>query len=867
MTQQTYCKTRAYSSFVFCITVVVFISTALPVCIQAAEKTVIPLNTGWKFRQTGTERLYDAVVPGCIHTDLLANKLIDDPFALDNESKLQWIGKTDWEYHLMFTADEALLKRNNIFLVFKGLDTYADVFLNGNRIITADNMFREWRADCKALLKTGANEVRIVFYSPINKILPMMKTIPYELPASNDQGEKTSPYTRKAPYHFGWDWGPRYVTAGIWQAVCLEAWDDAAITDVLIRTKTASSDNADIIAAVEIQSVISTRAIIRIKDTRNAFSSIVLPVELEPGINTFTAPIIISKPKLWWPNGLGEQPLYTIVTSVELNGKTADRYSQNIGIRTIELRQTPDIGGKSFTFVVNGVPVFAKGGNWIPADSFVPRVKPERYRHLLTSCKDANMNMLRVWGGGIYEDDLFYDLCDEMGIMVWQDFMFSCSMYPGDEAFLSNVKQEAVYQVKRLRNHPSIVLWCGNNECEIAWFTWGWRRQLPASVWEDYRKLFHELLPAVVTEYDPQQAYRPSSPSANLEVQANSQNIGDVHYWDVWHGQKPFSEYTKQFPSFNSEYGFQSLPSLKTIEYFARPEDMKLESPIMNAHQKNPRGNFLIMDYLRRDYFVPKDFPSLVYVSQVLQAEGIKIGAEHLRRIMPRCMGSLYWQVNDCWPVASWSSIDYFGRWKALQYYARRFYNDILVSPTVQNDTIKVFVISDRLKQENAILTIQYIDFSDKKKPVLPLTKTISINPQSSTVFYNIQKEEWARFIDPASVYLYCKLTQRNAVISENRLFFNTMKDCRLPVPNLKIYAKDNANGFEITVSTDELARNVYLSTNQYDGFFTDNFFDLNPGQSMTIQFKTAEKITLEEFRKTLTVQSLVDAFGEYKRK
>ena len=864
MTQQTCFKTRAYSSFVFCIATVVFILIAIPVCIQAAEKTIVHLNTGWKFRQTGTERLYDAVVPGCIHTDLLANKLIEDPFALDNESKLQWIGKTDWEYHLTFNADEALLKRNNIFLVFKGLDTYADVFLNGNRIITADNMFREWRADCKTLLKTGDNEVRIVFYSPINKILPIMKTIPYELPASNDQGEKTSPYTRKAPYHFGWDWGPRYVTAGIWQPVCLEAWDDATITNVFIQTKSASAQSAEIIAAVEIQSFTAAQAVIRIKNTKNAFKSAALPIELRDGINTFNIPITITKPKLWQPNGLGEQPLYTIETIVEINGKTADRQSCRIGIRTIELRQTPDQWGKSFTFVVNGMPVFAKGGNWIPADSFVPRVTPERYRQLIASCVYANMNMLRVWGGGVYEDEAFYDICDELGILIWQDFMFSCSMYPGNKEFLDNVRAEAIYQVKRLRNHPSVALWCGNNECEIAWFTWGWRRQLPASVWDDYSALFHELLPSVCAEYDPQRQYVPSSPSANLEVQANSQNMGDVHYWDVWHGEKPFTEYAKQFPRFNSEYGFQSLPSLKTIEYFARPEDMSLESPIMNAHQKNPRGNQLIIKYLRDEYFEPKDFPSLVYISQVQQAEGIKIGAEHLRRIMPRCMGSLYWQINDCWPVASWSSIDYFGRWKALHYYARRFYSDILISPAVENDTVKIYVISDRLQPIAAQLSVQFIDVNSAI-PV-SLRKDITIKPQSSRIYYSIPQEVWSRIVNPNTVYLYCSLMEGKIPISENRLFFAPMKDVRLPLPALKTDIKTSKNGFTIATTADKTARSVFLSAGNYDGFFTDNFFDLNPGQTKTVEFQTAGKIPINEFRSNLKVQSLVDAFAEYKK-
>ncbi|MBZ5640759.1 MAG: ABC transporter permease, partial [Acidobacteriia bacterium] len=356
-----------------------------------------------------------------------------------------------------------------------------------------------------------------------------------------------------------------------------------------------------------------------------------------------------------------------------------DRSTVKIGLRTVELRQQADSWGKSFEFVVNGRPIFAKGTNWIPADSFPSRMTGNRYRNLLRSCRDTHMNLIRVWGGGIYEDDEFYNLCDEMGLLVWQDFMFSCTLYPADEAFLENVRQEAIDNVTRLRNHPCLALWCGNNEIETGWFDWGWRKKYPAQFWENYQRLFHETLQEICARLDPVRPYWPSSPSSNQDDPPHSEKVGDVHFWGVWHADLPIEAFLQHTPRFLSEYGFQSLPVIDTLESFARPENLSLNSPSLLAHQKDPKGNQRILNYILRYYPRPKDFESLVYLSQVLQAQAIKIEAENLRQNMPRSMGSLFWQFDDCWPAVSWSSVDYFGRWKALQYYAKRFYDNMLV--------------------------------------------------------------------------------------------------------------------------------------------------------------------------------------------
>jgi beta-mannosidase len=824
------------------------------------QKTSISLNSGWTFRQAGKDEWHKASVPGSVHTDLLANRLIEDPFYRDNEPKLQWIGKTDWEYRTTFDVPADVLRRRNVELVFEGLDTYATVYLNERAVLEADNMFRTWRVDAKASLKAGANTLRVVFRSPINEVLPRMKTLGYELPASNDQGEKTSPHTRKAPYQYGWDWGPRFVTCGVWKPARLEAWDDARLAGLHVLQNHLDKDAAQLTAEVEVESSGGTDAVILVEDPSDKRVATRQTFKLSTGTNRFALKLSVPSPQLWWPAGLGSQKLYTLRARLMSGGKVSDELSTRVGLRTLELRQQADAEGKSFTFVVNGVPVFAKGANWIPADSFPERVTRARYRHLLESARDANMNMLRVWGGGYYESDEFYELCDELGIMVWQDFMFACSMYPGDEKFLESVRAEATDNVRRLRNHPSIVIWVGNNEVETAWQHWGWKQNLPAKLWDDYKKIFHGVLPEVVAKEDPTRPYWPSSPSSNLEEDSDSQRMGDVHYWEVWHAAKPFDYYERQHPRFMSEYGFQSFPLTETVNAYTLPSDHDIQSPVMLAHQKHPRGNQLIREYMLRDYPEPKDFESFLYASEVLQAEGIKVGAEHLRRIMPHNMGSLYWQLDDCWPVASWSSVDYFGRWKALQYYARRFYSPVLVSPHVEDGQVKLYVVSDETRPHDyALLRVQLLDFEGR---VLSETKeTINVSPLTSKVYRSIPVAELLKGQDPSKVFLYCELLNEGLPFASNTLFFRPFKDLSLAAPNVITQVSRTRGATSITLSTDRLARGVYLSAEGFEGSFTDNFFDLLPGQKVTVSFLSKRPVTLDELRRRLRVRTLSDAF------
>ena len=824
-------------------------------------KTVVPLNAGWQFREANKTDWHNATVPGCVHTDLLANKLIEDPFYRDNEKKQQWIGKTDWEYRTTFKVTPQVLNRENVELVFDGLDTYAQVYLNDQLLLNADNMFRTWRVNAKPALKAGDNTLRILFRSPINEILPVMAKLNYQLPAVNDQGEKTSPFTRKAPYHYGWDWGPRFVTSGIWRPVSLQAWDHARISDLQIVVNKIAGQAAQLTANVEIQASGSETATVVLMNLTDKALAGTKDIKLKPGSNRLSFDFTIDRPDLWWPNGLGSQPLYVFRARGLINNKMLDEKTTRIGLRTLELRRQRDNSGESFMFVINGVPVFAKGGNWIPADSFPTRITTQKYRYLLESVRDSNMNMLRVWGGGIYETNEFYELCDEMGILVWQDFMFACSMYPGNQEFLDSVRAEAIDNVKRLRNHPSIVIWAGNNEIETAWRNWGWRQNLPASLWDDYQKIFHGVLQEVCDQYDPSRLYWPSSPHGGLPDDPDSKRSGDVHYWEVWHAEKPFSEYEKQRPRFMSEYGFQSFPNIETVKYYTLPNERDIESPIMLAHQRHPRGNQLVREYMLREYPKPKDFESFLYISQVLQAEGIRTGTEHLRRIMPHNMGALYWQIDDCWPVASWSSIDYFGRWKALQYYAKRFYSDLLISPTVQEGSLKLYVVSDEVKAVPAKIKVTLMNFEGAT--LKSFDRDVSVAPVASRSYFDLKVDELLKGTDKKNAYAYCELVVNGKIVSGQDYFFAPFKELALSKPTItpQVIAAKERGKFVVKLSTDKFAKAVYLALPDRDGFFSDNYFNLAPGRDVTVQFRSDAPISLAEFRTRLQVRSVFDAF------
>lgn len=820
------------------------------------EKAIL---SDWKFRQTEGEEWLPAKVPGCVHTDLLKNNLISDPFYGENELDLQWIDKKDWEYEASFDVPAELLNKNQIEIVFDGLDTYAEVFLNDEHLLSADNMFRSWKANVKPFVKEKGNVLRIHFKSPIQTDLEKLEKQGYNFPAVNDHSEdggvgdkNLSVFARKAPYHYGWDWGPRFVTSGIWKDVHLRGWSEARIEDLSILQKNVTASEANLTALVEIEAEEEGERELRIQTEE---IELIQTVQLQRGMNEVSLDMKVQDPKLWWSRGLGDQNMYEFIAEIRKDGSLVAGKTTRTGLRSIKVIREKDDEGKAFYIELNGVPVFAKGANHIPNDSFVTEVTLERYRHEIQSAVESNMNMLRIWGGGIYEFDAFYELCDEYGILVWQDFMFACSMYPGDEAFLKNVKAEAIENVKRLRNHPSIALWCGNNEIDTAWSAydedggWGWKQQyskpIQDEIWQAYEDVFHTILPEAVENHMPGVYYWPSSPMSDWtgdsrQHTSNTSTSGDIHYWDVWHGLKPFEEYNHHVGRFMSEYGFQSFPELKTVESYAGEGDMALDSKVMLHHQKNGRGNYLIKEYMETYLPEPKDFPSFLYMSHVLQAEGIKTAIEAHRRKKPYCMGTLYWQMNDCWPVASWSSMDYYGRWKALQYYVKRSFQDITLSIDGTNRTkIDIHIISDILSDMNGSIRMSLSTFDGTL--LREWNESFVLKSNSATKFVTLETEEVIENRDTNNIVFKAELELEGEIIDAKYHYFTSVKNLLLCKPNLKIEEVSTSSGKHYTLETNTLAKQVYV-TSDLEGIFTDNYFDLIPGEQKRIEFLTRSK-------------------------
>lgn len=867
------------------------------------------LDGAWQFRQTtsdpqaekflaghsGPSDWHAATVPGVVQTDLLANKLIPDPFYRDNEAQLQWIGYANWEYQRSFHVSAEQLGQQHADLVFHGLDTFAKVFVNDQQVLSTDNQFRTWRVDVRPQLHTGTNTIRVLFESPLIAPLKEVQARKYNLPATiNSEWAKpfglfTLNYTRKAPYNYGWDWGPRFITSGIWRPAEIEFWNEARIDNVYVRQMDVSSASANLGVETDIVSSASKQVQVNLQYGRWTPPAADLPqgtpmarnvpatpvkasqtVWLHEGVNHVVFPVNMNHPALWYPTGYGPQDMYQFHIAVVEGASQIDQKEAHTGLRSVVLQRNADQWGRNFAFEVNGIPIFAKGANLIPFDSFPPRTTDEQMKSVLDSAVEAHMNMLRVWGGGYYGTDRFYELADERGLMLWQEFMFSDAVYPHDKAFFDNVQQEAIDQVRRLRNHPSIVLWCGNNEIESGWHDWKNFSEVINKMpplrhdeeWGGYMHLFSGILPTIVAQYSPDTPYWPSSPSNNFtNPSLDNDQYGDAHYWSVWHGRAPFSTFNDQFPRFMSEYGFQSFPAMPTIDTFTEPGDRSLLSPVMLAHQKNREGNQLINLYMGWEFPQTKDFPSFVYVSQVLQAEGIKTAAEHLRRNRPHVMGSLYWQLNDCWPVASWSSVDYYGRWKALQYYTRRFYQDLLVSPHVRDGNVDVSVVSDRTSQLHGSVRVELLDFSGKvlSQQDIPVT----IQPLSAVQVFTKPQKEFLQSADPGSVFLHTELRidgeNGGQPVSTNNFYFLPYKDLHLPAATVQArWTKVNGKT-AVELSTRTLARDVYIEVVDLKMQPSDNFFDLIPGHKKTVVFASG---TSSELKRNVRIISLSDAFA-----
>ena len=814
------------------------------------------LSGQWTFRQHNTNEWMPATVPGGVHTDLLALGKIPDPFVADNEKQVQWIGDTDWEYRTTFNASSEILKEAKQFLVCDGLDTLAEVSLNGQLLGKTDNMYRQWKWDVTGALKSGENEISILFRGPVVYVTARQKE-----KYLRNAGESISggSHLRKAPCHFGWDWGPKLPPIGVWKDIRLEGYSTARLADVHVRQK-HEDGKVTVSATAQVESW--NKGSLSVTMTLVAPDGSQRTTRVEVADKT-VASIGVDDPQLWWPNGYGKQDLYQLQVTLENGKSTLDSRTYQIGLRTIELKQEPDEWGESFTFVVNGVPVFAKGSDWIPADSFPTRVTDSMLEYLIKSAVDAHMNMLRVWGGGLYESESFYDLCDRYGMLVWQDFTFACGVYPEDDAFAENVRREAIENVRRLRHRASLALWCGNNEMEQGWADWKWNdpqdianQRLKAG----YDRMFHHLLPAVVAGEDPDTAYWPSSASSGIPfAEPNGMQRGDMHYWDVWHGRKPFTAYRTQFPRFMSEFGFQALPPYKTVQTYAAPEDQNMTSYIMEHHQRSRSGNGLMIGQMTDTFRMPNNFESLVYLSMLLQAEGIRYGVEHWRRHRNRVSGTLIWQLNDCWPVASWASLDYFGRWKALHYAAKRFYAPVLLSVEDDGMRMSIHVTSD-LTQEWSGLVRWRLEGVDGKV-ILSNEHRVTAKPLADTAIASFDFADKVSDNNKRNLVFVAELYQGDEKIATSVSCFAPIKHLALINPNLKVDVALNGNTLTFNVSAKSLARFVELALDGVDVVFSDNYFDVPAGTSVKVTTPLPNGWTLEQASKALQVRSLIDSY------
>lgn len=854
-----------------------------------AQQTQL-IESGWRFHAVSApehkeaEQWHTAVVPGEAQTDLLHHQLIPDPFHADNEKLVQWVGTTDWEYTTTFPASAATRAQTHAELVFDGLDTFADVTLNGETILHADNMFRSWRVDVTGKLR-ATNELRVVLHSPINTIAPIAAKLPYIIPGTGyeklDRAHgiyPTSQYVRKAGYSFGWDWGPRLVTIGIWRPVHLDTWSGAHIAALHLEQSSVTAERAITELHLEAQSDRSGPATLAICITApdgHTLPERRIPVVLDRGENAFTEQLRIEHPARWYPNGYGPQNLYTVQAQLLVGVRVLAAKSLHAGLRSVELHRAADAWGKSFEFVINGIPVYAKGADFVPLDSFPPDVTPARRLAILQQAHDAHMNMLRIWGGGYYEPDDFYEDADRLGIMIWHDFMFGGSMIPHDQHYMDNVKAEAIEQVSRLSDHPSLVLWCGNNEVETAWDSWGdrlaFKKSLTADqqqqVWQDYLLVFRDVLKLAVAEHGNGVPYWPSSPGADFEDAAGNTHNGDVHSWKVWSAGAPISTYSDTTPRFLSEFGFQSMPELRTVRSFAG-NDESLTSPALLNHERFVHGFDRMQQYLSGEFRTPRDFASFLYLSQLEQGEAIRYGVETMRSRRPQNMGTLYWQLDDCWPVASWSSIDYFGRPKALQFYARRFYAPLLIvavgsHPGTPSTTLQLHVVSDELQpRTKAQLRIRVLSFTgDVLHEEL---RPIDIHALASNDAGALDIEQVHGF-DPHHDFVALTLEDAHGrPLATQTAYMAAAKDLDLPPAGLTaaLQLASSDKGFVLTLHTKNLARAVAVSFDDLAPALhvslEDNFFDMLPGETRSIHITS--NATLAQLRAALHVRSLEDS-------
>lgn len=813
------------------------------------EKTMekMLLNENWKLRDASETEWIPGTVPGSVYQDYLNAGKMEDPYWRANEEQALELMKRDFEYRTVFDVSGDMLAHDEVILHFDGIDTVADICLNGQTLGHVDNMHRTWEYRVKELLKKEGNELSVRITSPVNYIYDLYEKDP--LIVGSSDAMRGCSYLRKAHCMYGWDWGPRLPDAGIWRPVSLLGVDAARFDNVYVtqnheQGKVTLNFQADIelLGAERLHRLGGNGAQKDADRLEQEGMELHITVTAPDGtaqkVETGRMQTVIENPQLWWPNGYGDQPLYGVKVELCRDGKVLDVWEKRIGLRTMRVVREKDQWGESFCHEVNGVRIFAMGADYIPEDNILPRVTPERTRDLLLQAKNAHFNCIRVWGGGHYPADAFWDICDELGLIVWEDFMFACGVYDLTEEFEANIRAEFIDNVKRIRHHASLGLWCGNNEIEqfLAENDAAWC--LKPSQLSDYFKMYEYIIPKVLKEYDPQTFYWPASPSSGGSFDCpNDENRGDVHYWDVWHGNKPITEFRKFFFRYLSEFGFQSFPALKTVETFTLPEDRNIFSYVMEKHQRNQSANGKIMNYMEQTFLYPNDFDTLLYASQLLQAEAMRYGVEHFRRNRGRCMGTIIWQLNDCWPVASWAMIDYEGRWKAVQYYAKRFFAPLMISceeegilsqntnvnaePFELKKSIRLCVSSESMQDHQVTVRWQLREASGQVKEAHE--EELCVKALSSEWLERVPLQ----YAQTRRDYVSYELLENGEIVSAGSVLFCAPKHFQFENPHLKVEA---VGSDEILVTADAYAKSVEILNGNDTMLLSDNYFDMNPG-------------------------------------
>ena len=805
----------------------------------------------------------DMQIPGTVLSGLLAAGKIKDPFYRTNEDATRALFWKDYVFTRTFDVDEELLAQQHIVLVCEGLDTLAEISINGTFLAKTDNMHRTWKFQAKKLLHPGKNEIQIVFRS----VLRFIEDYPYEahkkinyIPCGSMKGNQL---LRKAHSMFGWDWGPQTIDAGIFRDIYLQGYSHTRIEDIRIHQQHAK--NVSVQTSITLsESVPGQKLCVELSED-GADKPLQTKLCKTNADGVAAVDFVIENPKLWWPNDYGDQPLYIVRTTLlDEDGTSLESITRRIGLRTLTISQEKDEWGNEFAFCVNGVKIFTRGGNYIPDDCLYTRITEKKLDYILESCRRAHFNCVRVWGGGYYPSDAFYDLCDEKGLIVWQDLMYACNVYDVTDAFAENCRQETYDNVRRLRHHASLGLWCGNNEIESAWDHWGDFQKETPYLRADYIRLFEEVLPKAVQEADGETFYWHSSPSSGgCFDNPDDANRGDTHYWDVWHGQKPFTDYRKYFFRFCSEFGFQSFPCAKTVNSFTLEDDRNIFSRVMESHQKNDAANGKMLYYLSENLRYPKDLTHLLYASQVLQGMAIKYGVDHWRRNRGRCMGTLYWQINDDWPAPSWSSIDYFGRWKALHYMAQKFYAPHAVSMTLEDHRCHVYFSNESFETTEYSLTLSIRDLSGN---VLETYETKGNSPAFSAIETAVVDIcSWEDQKD--DIFLEAVIHTKDQKVLKDVETLVPYKYLNLKNPVISTEAEETNDAFILHISSDCFAPFVALDFDDADVIFSDNFFHLTDKTVQDIIVKKEDILqghfeNAEDFRKRLQILSLGTSYA-----